>query len=73
MLIAVGELAGFIYDECKDSMESYYFRTKEEACDKIKGLIRPGDAVLIKASRAMNMEIITNFIIDDRKETFKWD
>lgn len=68
ILMAVGEQARFIYEECKDSMESYYFKTKEEACISIKQLIKQGDAILIKASRAMNMEYITNFIIGDRKE-----
>lgn len=71
IIIAVGEMAGFIFEECKGSIESYYYKTKEEACNKLKNLIKPGDAILIKASRAMNMEVITNFIIDDRKEIFK--
>lgn len=68
ILIAVGELARFIYEECRSSIESYYFKTKEEARIRIKDLIRPGDTILIKASRAMNMEDITNYIIEDRKE-----
>lgn len=68
ILVAVGEHARFIYEECKSSIESYYFKTKEEAWVSIKGLIKQRDAILIKASRAMNMEIITNYIIEDRKE-----
>lgn len=68
ILIAVGEHAKFIYEECNNLIESYHYKTKEEACTCIKGLIGQGDVILIKASRAMNMEYITNFIIGDRKE-----
>lgn len=68
ILIAVGEQAVFIYEESKKHIESHYFKTREEACLNIKRLLKPKDVILIKASRRMNMEYITNFIIEDRKE-----
>lgn len=68
LLIAVGEQAMFIYEECKNLMESYYFKTKEEACLCLKDLIKTNDVILIKASRRMNMEHIANFITEYRKE-----
>lgn len=68
ILIAVGEQAVLIYEESKNLIESYYFKTKEEACISLKKLVKANDVILIKASRRMNMEYITNFLINDRKE-----
>jgi UDP-N-acetylmuramyl pentapeptide synthase len=68
ILIAVGEQAQLIYEESKNLIESYYFKTKEEACISLKRLVKDNDVILIKASRRMNMEYITNFLIKDRKE-----
>ncbi|MDF2672033.1 MAG: UDP-N-acetylmuramoylalanyl-D-glutamyl-2,6-diaminopimelate/D-alanyl-D-alanyl ligase [Clostridiales bacterium] len=68
ILIAVGDQAVSIYEEGKKHIESYYFKTREEACLNIKCLVKPKDVILIKASRRMNMEYITNFIVEDRKE-----
>lgn len=68
ILIAVGEQGIFMYEESKELMKSYYFRTKDEACLYIKNLIKDNDVILIKASRGMNMEHMTKFIIENRKE-----
>lgn len=68
ILIAVGEQGIFMYEESKKLMKSYYFRTKDEACLYIKDLIKDNDVILIKASRGMNMEYMTKFIIENRKE-----
>ncbi len=68
ILIAVGEQAVLIYEESKNLIESYYFKTKEEACISLKELVKTNDIILIKASRRMNMEYITNFLLKDRKE-----
>jgi UDP-N-acetylmuramoyl-tripeptide--D-alanyl-D-alanine ligase len=60
-LVAIGELARNIYDAAmsSDVPECYYFATKEEALPTLKGLLRPGATVLVKASRGMAFESIT--------------
>lgn len=67
ILIAVGEASKFIYEAAKGKCKAAYFSTKEEACPYINGIIQSGDVILVKASRGMKMEVITNSIIEDRK------
>jgi UDP-N-acetylmuramyl pentapeptide synthase len=67
MLIAVGEQAKYMVDEADNHVECYYFRTKEEACLQIDRFLKANDVLLIKASRGMNMEIITNYLVECRK------
>lgn len=67
LLIAVGEASKFIYESAGSRVEAHYFKTREEACDFLKNSIKPGDVILVKASRGMKMEMITNFIIEDKK------
>lgn len=59
-LIALGDLAGYIATAAKDSgMDAVYtVRTHAEAADVLKGLLKPGDTVLLKASRGFAMEKI---------------
>lgn len=40
----------------------YAFATNEEAAASLKDMLRPGDIVLVKGSRAMNMEYIIDFL-----------
>lgn len=68
VLIAVGELGHYIYKEGKEALEAYYYKTKEEACENIHKILQPGDVLLIKASRGMNMEYITNYLLEKGKE-----
>jgi UDP-N-acetylmuramoyl-tripeptide--D-alanyl-D-alanine ligase len=67
IVVCVGEDAEFIYSEIKDKLEGSYFKTKEEACQYLKDIIRKNDVLLVKASRGMRMEDITSFLIEDRK------
>ncbi len=67
ILISVGQDAKYIYDEAVNNMKAYYFRTKEEACQLIKKIITNNDTILVKASRAMQMESVVDFIVKDRK------
>lgn len=67
LLIAVGNDAKFIFEESNKSIKSFYFNTKEEACQFLNTEIKDNDVVLIKASRGMQMEYITNCITEGRK------
>ncbi len=60
-LVAIGALAKNIYDAAASSHvpECRYFATKEEALPVLKELLRPGTTVLLKASRGMEFETIT--------------
>lgn len=71
VLIAVGNLAENICEGFKDNInfvnnknkvEYYYFKDRGELTGKIDGLIKDGDLVLIKGSRANKMEDIIDKI-----------
>ena len=62
-IIAIGDNAKFV---CKGAEEGgickediHCFKTRQQAIDALEQLIRPGDAVLVKASRAMQLEYVT--------------
>ena len=63
-LVAIGELAKNIYDAAITSQvpECYHFETKERAMLTLHDLIRPGSTVLVKASRGMEFETITDYL-----------
>lgn len=69
-LVAVGELAKGIYDAAaaSDVPECHCCATKEEALPVLKGLIRPGTTVLVKASRGMAFESITEYLKEITKD-----
>jgi UDP-N-acetylmuramoyl-tripeptide--D-alanyl-D-alanine ligase len=55
LLVAVGPLArGYV--QAAPEVDSVWFETVSEAAGTLPTLIRPGDAVLVKASRAMGLE-----------------
>ncbi len=60
MLITAGENAAYIAKSAKDcGMENVVsFPKTLDACNYVKDVIRPGDAVLIKASHGMHFEDI---------------
>ena len=63
-LVAIGELAKSIYDAAmtSDVPECYWFATKEEALAPLGGLIHANTTVLVKASRGMAFETITEYL-----------
>lgn len=65
MLIAVGKDSIHMYNEAVKKIQSHHFNAKEEACQFLRDIIKPGDAILVKASRGMNMEHIVNFLISE--------
>lgn len=62
VLITVGTLAKFIAEAATNSAQkaiaTYSFLSKEDAFACLKGLIQPGDCILVKGSRGMHMEEI---------------
>ncbi|MFA6000546.1 MAG: UDP-N-acetylmuramoyl-tripeptide--D-alanyl-D-alanine ligase [Thermoleophilia bacterium] len=44
--------------------DNYYFAERDEALRGVPGLIRPGDVVLVKASRFMRLEQLSNILIE---------
>jgi len=69
ILIAVGDSARDIYDGYRSngslnefSDRSYYFSDKKQLSKKIGNLLKDGDLILIKGSRAKKMEDITKLI-----------
>ena len=63
-LVAVGRLARHIYDAAKGSLEerAYCCADKEEAREVLRLLVRPGCTVLLKASRGMAFEELTEYV-----------
>lgn len=70
-LITLGEKAKYIFDEARKTGfppgQSSQFDDIEKAADFIKNLIKPGDVLLIKGSRAMKMEKIVKKIMAQPK------
>jgi len=62
LIIAIGPQARFIYDGCR-AQNKLYFPTVDEFLPEWRNLLRPGDVVLIKASRGMAFERITEAIL----------
>ncbi|MCL2285703.1 MAG: UDP-N-acetylmuramoyl-L-alanyl-D-glutamate--2,6-diaminopimelate ligase [Firmicutes bacterium] len=58
LLIVIGPQAWFLYDAFADNNRKLYFPTVDEFLPKCKGLLQPGDVVLVKASRGMAFERI---------------
>jgi UDP-N-acetylmuramoyl-tripeptide--D-alanyl-D-alanine ligase len=61
LLVAVGLLSrGYVQGAAE--VESRHYDTVDEAADALPSLIRPGDAVLLKASRAMGLENLAGIL-----------
>ena len=60
-LIAIGERAS-AYVEGAEGTESTHFETVEAAVEALPGLLKPGDTVLVKASRGMALERVSTAI-----------
>ncbi len=68
-LLAVGEMSKFTVEAAKDSLgdRAVHFSNKSDLKKYVLKLLKPGDLILIKGSRGMAMEEITQFI----KEKFE--
>ena len=58
LLIVIGPQAWFLYKAFADNNKKLYFPIVDEFLPKCKGLLQPGDVVLVKASRGMAFERI---------------
>ena len=59
LIVGCGPLARHIVDGARAAGgETLYFADKAALLDALDGLIRPGDSVLVKASRSMAFEAI---------------
>lgn len=60
-LVTVGDRAWFIHDEFSkmrpDALAGHY-QTKDALAEALKGLMQPGDLVLVKGSRGVQMETV---------------
>ncbi len=63
-LVAIGELAQDIAQGAAEAQvpEVYWFPTKKEALSAIAKLVQPNSAILVKASRRMEFEEITQYL-----------
>ena len=65
LLIAVGELGRDIADAARENgcAKTHWYETLEELLPQVKGMIAPGDTVLIKASHSMHFERILHALL----------
>lgn len=66
LILCVGEMAEHIFNGASDyasiNQEVVYFKTKEKLLEKLSDITNEGDTVLVKASRAMMLENIVEFL-----------
>ncbi len=59
-VVACGKRAKWIYDELPEKMEKLYTEDPNEALCYLDRMLKAGDAVLFKASNAMNFQALAN-------------
>jgi len=66
-LLAVGAMSKFMIKAASAKMKkrALHFSKKEDLIIYILKLLKPGDLVLIKGSRGMAMEEVTQFIVEN--------
>lgn len=70
-LITVGDEARFIAEGARPLMDAgavRHYATRDGLMKEIHQLIRPGDVVLVKGSRAMEMERVVKKIFEDKEQ-----
>ena len=68
-MLTTGTDAAFIADSAarKIGAENVrHFESRDDLIGSLEELIRPGDVVLIKASHALGMEKVTEYLLKDR-------
>lgn len=71
LLVAVGKDSRFMAEEATAAMGEenvLYFTDKEAFMAEMNGIIKPGDVVLVKASRSVEMENVVKKIFEDKEE-----
>lgn len=68
VVICVGELAKKTYQVVIDSQNTgYYFKNNDELLEKIDEIIKDGDTVLVKGSHGMNLRVVVDYLMADKK------
>ncbi len=70
LLIAIGEKADDIArgaQEIKGKTEVLYFKTKDDFYEKQKEILKQGDIIMVKGSRAMEMELVADKILKEQE------
>jgi UDP-N-acetylmuramoyl-tripeptide--D-alanyl-D-alanine ligase len=62
VLVAVGPLARTYLEAANGVAERHWAETAEEAIPVVRSLLRPGDCVLVKGSRAAGLEVLADAI-----------
>jgi len=68
LLITVGEASRHIEKAAKEKMtgiQTLHFDNQEDLNKKVKEIVRPGDVVLIKGSRGMNMDQVVKYLMEE--------
>ena len=68
LLVCIGDFAKGYAEGAAEHMKAeriLYFAEKEDFFEQTEGLLAPGDVVLVKASRGMQMEKIVNKILEE--------
>ena len=70
-LICIGKLSRNIYDgfmrHKSGKQEAFHFMSKEQCGEEVNELLKPGDTVLVKASRLMGLEYVIEILKTKRK------
>ena len=69
LVLTAGTDAAFIADSAAQKLGEEnvdHFATRDELIGKLDELIRPGDVVLVKASHALGMEKVVEYLLKDR-------
>lgn len=68
ILLCVGVLSRYMYESALEERQrkAYYFATREELLESLKGILQRGDNILVKASHGMKFDQVVEFL-----ETYK--
>lgn len=68
-VICVGELAKMTYQVVINSKNTgYYFKNNDELLKKIDEIIKDGDTILVKGSHGMNLGMVVDYLMADKRE-----
>jgi UDP-N-acetylmuramoyl-tripeptide--D-alanyl-D-alanine ligase len=60
VVVAVGGQSAAVLARAAEGVETHYVATATEALDLLRGLLRPGDVVLVKGSRGIGLDLVVD-------------
>lgn len=70
VLLLVGRQSTAAFDEAmrlrSEPDRAFHFETREQLAEKLRALARPGDAILFKGSRGMQLEKVKELFLEER-------